>query len=230
MRRAAAWLVHAYTATGGVIGMFALFAAAQGETRTAFLLLVVSMLIDGTDGILARRVKVREVLPGFDGGMVDNVIDVLTYVWIPLFIIWREALLPHPLWIAAPVLAAMYAYGQTNMKSADSFFIGFPSYWNVVALYLFWLRPLAWVAVLMVLIPAVLSFVPTRYLYPSKNPLFSKTNWALSLLWVGLIVTLLAQPQPAAELVLLSLVYPLFYGLSSFYVDWRIRRGLSLPV
>ncbi len=220
-----AWLVHIYTASGGVIGMFALFAAAQGDTRQAFLLLSLTMIIDGTDGILARRFQVKKVLPNFDGSMVDNVIDVFTYVWIPVFIIWHENLLPHPAWVIVPIIAAMYAYGQVNMKSDDAFFIGFPSYWNGIALYLFWLRPEPVIAVLLVVIPGVLSFIPTRYLYPSKNPILSKTNWALSLIWGVMLLFLLSQEQPDPSLVLASLFYPIFYIVCSFYVDWRIRQG-----
>ncbi|MBL8119761.1 MAG: hypothetical protein J0L63_00745 [Anaerolineae bacterium] len=220
-----AWLVHLYTASGGVIGMFALFDAAQGRVREAFLLLIITGLIDGTDGILARKVNVRKVLPNFDGGMIDNVIDVLTYVWVPIFIIATQNLLPHPIWIAVPVIAALYAYGQVNMKTDDAFFLGFPSYWNGIALYLFWLRPEPTIAVLMVVIPGILSFIPTRYLYPSKNPLFSKTNWVLALIWAAIVMYLLLQENPDERLVLISLIYPIFYLVSSFYVDWRIRHG-----
>ena len=68
-------------------------------------------------------------------------------------------------------------------------------------------------------IPGILSFIPTRYLYPSKNPLFSKTNWTLTLLWTALIGYLLTQEEPDPRLVLVSLSYPIFYLLSSFYVD-----------
>jgi phosphatidylcholine synthase len=220
-----AWAVHLYTMSGGVVGMFGLFAAAQGETRLAFGLLFLAMLIDATDGILARRADVRGVLPGFDGAMVDNVIDFLTYIWIPVFIMWREQLLPHPAWLAIPIIAGLYAYGQVNMKSNDAFFIGFPSYWNGIALYLFWLRPEALGALLLISVPAVLTFIPTRYLYPSKNPILGKVNWLLGAAWGLLVFYLLAQEQPNQSLVLLSLSYPVFYMLSSFYVDWRIRQG-----
>ncbi len=224
-QKIAAWLVHIYTASGGIVGMFALYFAAQGEPRYAFFLLGIAMLIDGTDGILARKVGVRRVLPNFDGAMIDNVIDVLTYVWVPVFIMASQNLLPHVLWTAVPIIAALYAYGQTNMKTDDAFFLGFPSYWNGIALYLFWLQPQPVVAVLMVVIPGILSFIPTRYLYPSKNPLFSKTNWILSLIWAALIAYMLTQEQPNSWLILISLSYPIFYLVSSFYVDWSIRRG-----
>lgn len=224
-RKLAAWLIHLYTASGGIIGLFALLEASRNNIRQSFLLLIVTGLIDGTDGMMARKINIRKVLPNFDGSMIDNIIDVLTYVWVPIFIIGSQNLLPHPLWLVVPVLAAMYAYGQVNMKTDDAFFLGFPSYWNGIALYLYWLKPQATVAVLLVVIPAILSFIPTRYLYPSKNPLFSKTNWVLALLWAAIVIYLLFQEQPDQTLVLISLSYPVFYMVSSFYVDWRIRSG-----
>lgn len=224
-KKIAAWLVHLYTASGGVIGVFGLFAAADGQVRLAFWLLMFAMLIDSTDGILARKVRVRAVLPNFDGSMVDNVIDMLTFVWVPVFIMGSQNLLPHVAWTAVPIIAALYAYGQVNMKTEDSFFLGFPSYWNMIALYMFWLRPEPALAVLMLVIPGVLSFIPTRYLYPSKNPIFSKVSWLLGSVWGVLILYLLAQETPDTRLVLLSLYYPAYYLILSFYLDIRIRQG-----
>lgn len=225
-RKAAAWLVHLYTASGGLIGIFALFEAAQGHVQQAFLLLVLTMLIDSTDGLLARRVRVSEALPNFSGAEVDNLVDFLTYVWVPVFIMGSQNLLPNMVWLIVPVLAALYAYGQVNMKTADAFFLGFPSYWNIIALYLYWLRPEPVVAVLLVVIPAVLTVIPTRYLYPSKNQLLRRTSWSLILLWFVMIIYLLLQPQPDKNLIYLSLLCPLYYMIASFYMDRRIRRRL----
>lgn len=210
--------------SGGVVGILALFAAADGQVRLAFLLLMVSMFIDATDGILARKARVRAVLPEFDGSMVDNVIDVLTFVWIPVFIMGSQNLLPHFAWIVVPVIAALYAYGQVNMKTDDAFFLGFPSYWNMIALYLYWLRPEPIIAILAVVIPGILSFIPTRYLYPSKNPTFAKASWALGAAWGLLILYLLTQENPDMRLIILSLYYPVYYMLLSFYLDIRIRQ------
>lgn len=222
-----AWGVHIYTAIGGILGMFALYAAADGHTRRAFVLLVICMLIDATDGILARRFRVKDVLPDFDGAMMDNVIDMLTFVWVPVFIMWQAELLPHPLWTAVPLLAGLYAYGQVNMKSDDNFFMGFPSYWNVIALYLYWLQPAAFIAVLLVLVPAVLTFIPTRYLYPSRNYIFWRLTWSLGVVWFILIFVLLAQTPPNITLIYISLFYPVYYLVMSFYIDFRLRRADS---
>jgi phosphatidylcholine synthase len=224
-----AWLVHLYTMSGGVLGMLALFAAADGQIRLSFFMLIAAALIDGTDGMLARKVNVRKVLPKFDGSMVDNVIDVLTYVWVPVFIMGSQGLVPHVLWTVIPIVGALYAYGQVDMKTEDAFFLGFPSYWNGVALYLFWLRPEPVVAVLMVVIPGVLSFIPTRYLYPSKNSILSITSWVGGLIWAALVFFMLLQETPDSGLVLLSLIYPVWYMLSSFWVDNRLRQGKSVP-
>jgi phosphatidylcholine synthase len=218
-----AWAIHVYTMVGGIVGMFALYEAALGRTREAFLLLVLSMIIDATDGMMARRVKIREVLPSFDGAMVDNVIDMLTFVWVPVFIMWQEQLLPHPVWTIVPILAGLYAYGQADMKTDDNFFLGFPSYWNIVALYLFWLRPEVIVALLAIIIPAILTVIPTRYLYPSKNDYWWRTTWALGAVWFVMVIVLLLQSPPDATLVAVSLFYPAFYMGLSFYAEYQIR-------
>ncbi|MCB9452597.1 MAG: CDP-alcohol phosphatidyltransferase family protein [Anaerolineaceae bacterium] len=221
----AAWMVHFYTALGGFVGVLALFVVVAGQIRLAFLMLILTMLIDATDGILARRLRVGEVLPGFSGAEMDNVIDVLTFVWVPVFIIGMQGLLPHWLWLAVPVFAALYAYGQVEMKTEDAFFLGFPSYWSTVALYLYWLRPEPGIAVLLVVIPGILTFIPTRYLYPSKNPILWRLTWALAGLWFLLVIYLLFQETPDLKLIWLSLFFPIYYLCASFIIDWRLRRG-----
>jgi phosphatidylcholine synthase len=222
-RKILAWGVHLYTATGGVLGMIALLAVAEGRVRDAFFHLIAAMLIDVTDGALARRVNVRAALPRFNGADLDNAIDVLTYIYVPIFIMGSQGLLPHPLWTIPPMIAAMYAYGQADMKTEDHYFLGFPSYWNVVALYMFWLEPGPVAAVLMVVTPAVLTFVPTRYLYPSRNSAFWKSSWFLGGVWFAVVFYLLLQEAPPAPLVWASLLYPAYYLALSFYVDWRVR-------
>ncbi len=223
-RKLAAWLVHAYTISGGVVAAFALIAVAEGRIREGFILLAVTLLIDGTDGMLARAVDVKKVLPHFDGAEVDNVIDFLTYVWLPVLVIWMAGILPHPAWIAVPVVAALYAYGQRNMKTEDGFFLGFPSYWNVVALYLYWLEPGPVISVLMLVIPGVLSFVPTRWLYPSHHSFLPRLTWAFTIAWALLIGYLLLSPSPDRTLVLISLFYPAYYTAASLFAEVRYGR------
>ena len=85
--KALAWGVHFYTALGLVAaaGMAVLIVQGGEEAfRWAFVLMLVATLIDCTDGTLARRVRVKEVLPGFDGARLDDLVDFLTYTFLPL--------------------------------------------------------------------------------------------------------------------------------------------------
>jgi phosphatidylcholine synthase len=223
-RQTAAWLVHLYTILGGIVATLGLFEAAKGNLRNAFLLILLSHLIDGTDGLLARKVRVKQALPNFDGSMVDNVVDVYSYLWIPVFIMWQENLLPHDAWLIIPIIATMYAYGQTDMKTDDNFFLGFPSLWEVIALYLYFFQPVAWVAVLMVLVPGILSFVPVKFLYPSKNKFLQKPSLILAAVWVLLWFYILVDDDADPSLIWISLFYPIYYTAASFYATYKFRQ------
>src|SRR5262249_24271891 len=168
-----AWCVHFYTALGLVCaaGMTVLiFRGDAPSFRLALGLMFVATFIDATDGTLARLIHIKEVLPGFDGRRLDDLVDFLTYVSLPLLLIWRAELLPAgtEVCLVLALLAGGYGFSQVEAKTDDGYFLGFPSYWNLVAFYLYALRPPGWLALAMVIGPALLTFVPAVYLYPSQ--------------------------------------------------------------
>ena len=226
-----AWSVHAYTMLGGVLGMIALAAIAANETRLAWFLLFLAFIIDTTDGILARKYRVREVLPHFDGAKIDDLIDFLTFVWAPVLILHTENLVTNPIWLGIPVIGSLFAYGHTGMKEVEgeAYFLRFPSYWNVLVLYLYWLRPPEMVVILLLLVCMVLSFIPTRYLYPSKNPKYPLFTFGLALIWVPMMLALLSQPEPNQTWVILSMFYPIYYMGMSFYIELSYHTD-QMPV
>ena len=59
--------MHLYTASGAVLALLMLVAAFQGEAVKALWLMLASLLIDSTDGLLARRFRVSEALPSSTG-------------------------------------------------------------------------------------------------------------------------------------------------------------------
>ncbi len=83
IQKAAAWVVHAVTASGVVLGLMALLALVDNNAKGCLLWLGAALLVDGVDGTLARKFSVKTVLPNFDGATLDLVIDYLTYVFIP---------------------------------------------------------------------------------------------------------------------------------------------------
>lgn len=223
---AAAWAVHLYTALGAVVGFFALDATAQGRYGLAFAWMAVAIAIDASDGTLARRARVKEVLPQFDGAKLDDIVDYLNYVVVPIVLAYHAGLIPRGpggLAVAAlPLLASAYGFCQTQAKTADHFFTGFPSYWNIVVFYFVALATPVWFNTALLLAFAVMVFVPIRYLYPSRNPVAQRTTHVLGVLWALAVVVLLAQfPTPSRTLAWLSLYFPIYYFAVSFHVHFR---------
>jgi phosphatidylcholine synthase len=220
-KKALAWAVHLYTALGLLIaaGIAVLIVRGDAEAfRLAFLLMVAATAIDSTDGWLARRVGVKELTPGFDGRRLDDLIDFQTYTTLPLLLIWRAELVgaENQWWLLAPLLASAYGFCQTEVKTADHYFLGFPSYWNVVALYLYlWRLPEAW-ALGSIIFLALLTFVPSRYLYTSYGGPFSLVTNLFCLSWAILLIVILWQwPEVSRTWLLMSLSFPAYYlGLS----------------
>ena len=64
----AVWLVHLYTASGFVLAFLATLATIDHDYRRAFLFLWLQVLVDATDGWLARHARVAERAPWFSGG------------------------------------------------------------------------------------------------------------------------------------------------------------------
>jgi phosphatidylcholine synthase len=232
MKRALlAWIAHAYTALGlaCAAAIFVLVVRGGDESfRAAFALMILATAIDATDGWLARKARVSEVLPGFDGGRLDDLVDFLTYTCLPLALVWRAGLLPPEwqAWLLVPLVASAYGFCQVEAKTADHYFLGFPSYWNIVAFYVYVLRmPAGW-ALALVLGLAALTFVPARYLYPSRAGRWSLPTNVLGGVWVAVLLVVLALWSAAPRwLVLASLAFPAYYLVLSWAVTIRRWRA-----
>ena len=104
-------------------------------------------------------------LPWFNGAKLDDIVDYLTYVFVPAVFVWRSLLVPDG-W-AVPVTSAMllssaYGFSRDDAKTSDHFFTGFPSYWNLVVFYLFLMHESQVANAIVLLVLAVLVFVPIR--------------------------------------------------------------------
>ena len=232
--RLAGAAVHLYTALGSVLGFLIVVAAFEGEAVTALWLGLATLWIDGTDGMLARRFRVKETIPWFDGARMDDIVDYLTYVFAPVVLLWTTGRLPDgPTgWVLAalPLLASCYQFCRVDAKTADHFFLGFPSYWNVVAFYAIVLDVGPTGVAIALVVLTVLVFVPVRYVYPSRTKLLRGLNLALAGTWLLTYAVLLAQyPDPHPVVVGLSLAYLVYYVGLSLYLTvgtrWRSRQA-----
>jgi phosphatidylcholine synthase len=231
-RRALAWLVHLYTAMGLVCAAgMAVLIVRGGDLnfRRAFLLMMVATAIDATDGWFARRARVKEVLPEFNGSALDDLIDFHTYTSLPLLLLWRAGILAGLPWLLLlPLLASAYGFSQSNAKTDDGFFLGFPSYWNIVAFYLYVLAPPVWASAAVIVSCTVLTFVPTHYIYATRGGPFAALINAGAAVWfvaIGIALSGRAASHPAA---VASLLYPLLYlSLSALVTVRRASRTAS---
>jgi phosphatidylcholine synthase len=221
------WAAHLYTGLGAVAALLATLALLAGDYRGAFIWLGVQIFIDATDGVLARALRVKERLPHFDGARLDDIIDYLCYVFVPVLLLLHAGLVPAGwgVWVGAAVLlSSAYGFSQTaaKVKTTDYFFTGFPSYWNLVVFYVFLLQWPAEVNAAILLGFAVLVFVPLRYVYPSRTKTLSLCTNVLGALWAALSLwTLWRLPATDGPWILLSLAFPVYYMVLSLWLNFK---------
>ncbi|MDP0925617.1 CDP-alcohol phosphatidyltransferase family protein [Paracoccus onubensis] len=182
-----ALLVHLLTATGAVLSMLAMLAAAQSEWSLMFLWLVVAFAVDGIDGPLARRYDVKTNWANYDGVLMDLIIDYLTYVFIPAFALFRSGLLSGWTgWVAIIVIVygSVVYFADTRMKTNDNSFAGFPGCWNMVVLVLFAVKPHWAVIMLIVIALTIATFTNIKFIHPVRTERWRMVSLPVAILWV----------------------------------------------
>jgi len=182
----AGFAVHVFTACGAACALLALIAATGARWADMFLWLGVARIIDGVDGTFARRLRVSEILPRWSGDVLDLVVDVLNYVFVPAYALIVSGLLPASLAVplgALIVITASLYFADRWMKTADYYFRGFPATWNVAAFYLFLLKPPPWLSAIMVAALAILTFVPIHFAHPIRISRLRTFTLAAMILW-----------------------------------------------
>lgn len=223
-----AWLVHFYTASGAVLAFLATLATFEDAFRTAFILLIASTIVDATDGLAARWARVKEVTPGFDGARLDDIVDYLTFVFVPLLILYRADHLPAGWGLAvcaAVLLSSGYGFASLDAKTDDYFFTGFPSYWNIVALYVHAARtPPVFNGVLLLVLVAFV-FVRIGWIYPSRTPVLLGLTNVLGAIWaVMMLAVTYLLPEVPGWLLIVSLFFPVYYIVLSLWLNARRSR------
>ena len=228
-----ALLVHFFTATGAVFAMLALLAAADEKWAMMFLWLVVAFFVDGIDGPLARKYDVKTNAPRFDGVLLDLIIDYLTYVFIPAFALFKSGLLPGWAgWIAmiAITFSSAIYFCDSNMKTKDNSFLGFPGCWNMLVIVLFALSPNYWIILGLVTFLAVAMFLPIKFIHPVRTKRWRSLSLPIALAWTffaGWAAWVEFHPESWAHWGLaLTSIYLLFAGLIQQVMPGKYGSGL----
>lgn len=234
-RRAMGWLIHIFTASGAMMGLYALWSIHQHHELQALWFMGAAILIDAVDGMFARLVKVKEVVPEIDGALLDNIVDFFNYTMVPCFFLLCTDLLPEE-WRIITVMvitfSSAYQFTQVDAKTSDHFFKGFPSYWNIAVFYLFFWQTTSSTNMIVLIALAVFSFVPIKYVYPSRLDYLTKNKFLriamviLTIFWGAATAGLLwVYPETNHLLVAVSVGYTLIYFSISLY---RTFNPLSL--
>jgi phosphatidylcholine synthase len=223
------WLAHLYTSVGIILALLATGVTFAHNFRAAFLYLVAATIVDATDGFLARALRVKERLPYFDGALLDNLIDYITYVFVPALIVWQAELVPSAFPICAAMLvSSLYGFSRTDAKGegGEYYFLGFPSCWNIVVAYLYVLGLPQWLNAAALAVLAVLVFVPIRYLYPSRMRVLQGLTIVLGTMW-GVLFAWLLWRLPAVDgpWAMISLIFPAYYVALSLWLQAGRRAG-----
>jgi phosphatidylcholine synthase len=226
--RALAWSAHLFTATGAIWGLLSLLAITNQQWVLAFAWMGAAVFVDSFDGYLARRLRVKTVLPEFDGALLDNILDFLNYVFVPAFFLSQSNILPQHIGLlgaALILLASSYQFCQNDAKTEDHFFKGFPSYWNIMVFYMFILSLNGWINLAVVVLLSALVFIPIKYIYPSRTAMHQGLTMALASMWgIVNIAILLTYPSHAPWLVWFSLLFAVYYIGMSLYAMYLGRQ------
>jgi phosphatidylcholine synthase len=219
LRVISAWGVHLFTASGAVWGFLALLAIFDHDWRAMIIWMIVAIIVDGFDGMLARWADVKTYAHGIDGALLDNILDYLNYVIVPALFLVEADVLPYGtrlIGACAILLTSAYQFTQIDAKTDDHHFKGFPSYWNVMALYMLLMNLPPWLNLGFLTLFNVMVFIPVKYIYPSRNSYLRQLTLVLTYLYgaVG-IWGLLQYPNQPKWVVWVSFIYVAYYmGLS----------------
>jgi phosphatidylcholine synthase len=230
VKKGIAWSVHAFTASGIVAGFLALVSVLKNDPVQAFMWLGVALFVDGIDGSLARKARVTEYTPNFDGASLDLVIDYFTYVAVPALMIYWFNMVPVPFlfqpdtWslIAAVIVMAtsLYTFANVGMKSFDYYFVGFPAIWNVVVLY-FYLLGTGWLVNLITVVGlAILTFIPVKFVHPLRVTHWRQITIPMTVIWAAMTLALVVGHRVGDQPDVIYKIELFLFAASSLYFAW----------
>lgn len=217
--------IHILTASGAVFGLMALHSAVTQDWSSAFLWLGVALLVDAVDGPLARRWGADAATDRFSGERLDLVVDYLNYCVVPAFIIVQSGLMSTNLALVAGaimLMSSLFHFADRQSKTQDGFFVGFPAIWNIVCLYLFVYDLREWTAITVIIVLAVLTFIPIHWLHPVRVARLRPLTLMVTGLWAAAAVASIINgfPSGIVEQVTLALTGAYVVGIGCLRSLW----------
>ncbi len=215
------YAVHAYTATGAILGFLAMISTLNNDQVGAFLFLGIALIVDGTDGNIARKINVEEKVPNLDGVILDSIIDYLNYVINPALMIYFFNMVPNGFNIFLPALiigVSLYTFINVNMKTDDYYFSGFPAVWNIVVLYFFILNTNEWINLIVIIILSVLTFIPWKFVHPLRVKSYKNLTIFFTIIWAATTIRLVTKSE--INLIINDTIVLIIWLVCTGYFTW----------
>jgi phosphatidylcholine synthase len=226
------FLVHLWTLAGLGFAMLAAQRIVAGDLNSAARWLLLVLVVDHTDGTLARTLKLRDRFPRVSGEILDLVTDVVGLTFVPMLFCWRAGVFPAgwgaPLAVAASITCS-YKYSMKSRILQEGYSLGAPpAFFSVL---LFWILGLGQIwAALYTMGLIVMCWLPVRYPITSlvtthwKPGIESVTNYLAFIAMIPGMLFLQKAPSiffwPLLVLMLLHL-----YGTPLLMAAGVIRPG-----
>lgn len=232
-QRSSAWAVHAFTALGIVASMLALRDVLTGHPDYAILWLLLTLLIDGVDGPIARALSVSERVPRIDGFTLDLIIDYVACVIVPACFMYEFDVVPQDNFGIAVLCVLVFTsaiwFARRDMMSDDFWFRGFPAAWNLVAPVMFLMAARTTVGAVITLVLSVLSLTNVPFPHIMRARFMRTATLTASTIWLaGMAWATIAYPQhPHSARIPLyfGCVYFVALAVAKLAVDGRARRA-----
>ncbi|QFI14385.1 phosphatidylcholine synthase [Borrelia sp. CA_690] len=225
-----AWLVHIFTASGLIVGLYSIISIVNGDYYLLLKLTVVGLIIDGIDGTMARKLRVKELIPEIDGTLLDNITDYLNYTFIPVIFFYLGEFIEEKYKLAICIgilLSSAYQFSRTDAKTNDNYFRGFPSLWNlfVISNIIFKIGQIT--NLITILICIIISFIPIKFIYPSKTKELRKITIPLTIISCLTFVVSIFSELSTTALKIAKTVLILYFAyltLASIYLTYKTRN------
>ena len=234
-QRCQAWAAHGFTALGIVAAMLALRDVLTDHPESAILWLLLTLVIDGVDGPVARAVMVEQRAPRIDGYTLDLIIDYVTCVIVPACFMYQFEVVPHNnLGIAVLcvlVFTSAIWFARRDMETPEFWFRGFPAAWNMAAPVMFVLEARMSTGVVVTLVLSVFSLTNMPYPHILRAKFLRPyTVVAAVLLMSGMVLGTLTYPDHSAltrALLILGCAYFAALSVLKWTIDIRTNRADS---
>ncbi|WP_250506490.1 CDP-alcohol phosphatidyltransferase family protein [Bowdeniella massiliensis] len=228
-QRLAVWSVHGFTMTGVIWACLATISLAHGRILQMWGWLAIALLVDALDGTFARRADVKNRVPWFDGSILDNIVDFITWTFLPAIFMYLHVDFGAK-WIAMIMMilvcvSSTFCYCNTQVKAHDQYFVGFPAAWNIVAAYFWLLQTGPVINVLVTVLFAALTVSNLTFLHPLRvralmvPNLIAVSIWFICLIW--LMVGFPARPAAIWLAFWISGIWFIGVGV------WRTFKGTA---